>query len=77
MIPRIREEKFQHRGSVKRILRRGSIEDCAYLLLGIQHHNHLENKRGEVPTPWKCGKGPTPWKYRRLCQSVVRYQAPE
>ena len=31
--------KFQHRGSVERVLHCGSVEDCAYTLLGIEHHN--------------------------------------
>ena len=39
MIPRIREEKFLHRGSVEKVLHRGSIEDCVDLLFGIKHHN--------------------------------------
>ena len=39
MTPRTREEKFLHHGSVEKILYRGSIEDCADLLLGIKHHN--------------------------------------
>ncbi|KAF3974108.1 hypothetical protein CMV_002534 [Castanea mollissima] len=41
MIPRTREEKFLHRGSVERILRCGSIEGCADLLLGIKYHNRF------------------------------------
>ena len=39
MIPRKRKEKFLHCGSVERVLRLGSIEDCANPLLGIKHHN--------------------------------------
>ena len=31
--------KFLHRGSVQRVLHRGSIEDCVDLLLGIEHYN--------------------------------------
>ena len=31
--------KFLHRGSVARVLHCGSIEDCAYPLLGIEQHN--------------------------------------
>jgi len=40
MISRTREEKFQHRGNVEKVLYCGSIEDCADLLLGIKHHNN-------------------------------------
>ena len=39
MSPRIGEEKFLHRRSVQRVLRRESIKDCASPLLGIKHHN--------------------------------------
>ena len=53
MTPRTREEKFLHHGSVEKILYRGSIEDCADLLLGIKHHNDSSNKGGEVPTSCK------------------------
>ena len=37
MIPRIRKENFLHCGNVETVLRRGSIEDCVDLLLGIKH----------------------------------------
>ena len=37
MIPRTREEKFLHHGSVEKFLRHGSIKDCVDLLLGIVH----------------------------------------
>ena len=57
-------EKFLHHGNVERVLHRGSIEDCVNPLLGIKHHNNSQNKRGEVLTSWKCGKGPIPWKHR-------------
>ena len=67
MSPRIGEEKFLHRRSVEWDLRRESIKDCAGLLLGIKHHNDSLNKRGEVPTPWMCGKGLTLWRHKRLC----------
>ena len=60
IIPRIRGERFLHRGSVERVLHRGSIEDYVDLLLGIKHHNNSQKKRGDVPTLWKCGKGLTP-----------------
>ena len=60
-------EKFLHHGSVERVLYRGSMDDCVDPLLGIKHNKDFQNKRGEVPTLWKCGKGPTPWKHRRLC----------
>ena len=62
-------EKFLHHGSVERVLYRGSMDDCVDPLLGIKHnkdfqmllgiknHNNSQNKRGEVPTPGKCGKG--------------------
>ena len=60
MIPRKRDEKFLNRGSMERVLHCGSIEDCVDPLLGIKHHNNSQNKRGDVLTPWKCGKGPTP-----------------
>ena len=33
-------EKFLHRGSVERVLHRGSKEDYTDLLLGIKHHNN-------------------------------------
>ena len=39
MIPRTRDEMFQNRGNMERVLRSGSIEDCVYLLLGIKHYN--------------------------------------
>ena len=71
MIPRTREEKLLHHGSVEMVQHRRSIKDYADPLLGIKHHNDSENKRGKVPTPWMCGKGPTPWKQRRL---QTRYQ---
>ena len=60
-------EKFLHHGSLERVLYRGSIDDCANPLLGTKHQKDFQNKRGEVPIPWKCGKGPTLWKHRRLC----------
>ena len=31
--------KFQYRGNVEKVLHCGSIEDCTYPLLGIEHHN--------------------------------------
>ena len=71
MIPRTREEKLLHHGSVEMVQHRRSIKDYADPFLGIKHHNDSENKRGKVPTPWMCGKGPTPWKQRRL---QTRYQ---
>ena len=37
--PRIGEEKFLHRRSVEMVLHRGSVKDCAGLLLGIKNHN--------------------------------------
>ena len=67
MTPRTRKEKVLHRGSVERVIHCGSIDDCADLLFGIEHHNkHLEQERRssntvevwkwsyamEVPTPW-------------------------
>ena len=39
MNPRAKKEKFLHRGSVERILRHESIEDCMDPFLGIKHHN--------------------------------------
>ena len=39
MIPRTKEEKFQHNGSVERVHHHGSIEDYFDPLLGIKHHN--------------------------------------
>ena len=39
MIPRIKEEKFQHHGTVEMVLRHGSIDDCADPLFNIKHHN--------------------------------------
>nr|POE76416.1 hypothetical protein CFP56_19863 [Quercus suber] len=36
---RTRKEKFLHRKSVEKVLYCGSMEDCADLLLGIEHHN--------------------------------------
>ena len=39
MIPRTRDEKFLHRGSVEKVLHCGSMDDCADSLLGIKHHN--------------------------------------
>ena len=39
MIPKTRDEKFLHRGSVERVLRSGSVEDCADPLLCVKHHN--------------------------------------
>ena len=39
MSPGTRDEKFLHRGSVERVLHRRSMDDCANLLLGIEHHN--------------------------------------
>ena len=39
MIPRTKEEKFQHNRSVERVHHRGSIEDYFDPLLGIKHHN--------------------------------------
>ena len=32
-------EKFLRHGSVQKVLHRGSIEDCAYPLFGIEQHN--------------------------------------
>ena len=32
-------EKFLHRGSAERVLYRGSMDDCADSLLGIEHYN--------------------------------------
>ena len=77
MIPRIREEKFLHLASEGKVLRRGSVEDCTDPLLCTKHHNDSYNKRREVPTSWKCGKGPTQWKRRRLYGSIVVCQAPQ
>ena len=31
--------KFLHRGSVEKVQHHGRVEDCAYRLLGIEHHN--------------------------------------
>ena len=31
--------KFLRRGSVEKVLHHGGVEDCAYRLLGIEHHN--------------------------------------
>ena len=31
--------KFLHRGGLERVLHRRSMDDCANLLLGIEHHN--------------------------------------
>ena len=59
MIPRTRDEKFLHRGSVEKVLRHESVEDCADPLLGIKDHNDSLNNRGEVPTSWKFGRDPT------------------
>ena len=59
MIPRTREEKVLHRGSVERVLHYRSIEYCVDLLLGFKDHNESSKMGGEVPTLWKCGKGPT------------------
>ena len=56
MIPRTREEKFLHRGSVERVLHLGSIEDCVDLLLGIKHHNRLleqERRSSYTMEVWK------------------------
>ena len=39
-IPRTREVKFQHRGSVEKVLYRRSVDDCANPLLGIKLHNN-------------------------------------
>ena len=39
MTPRTRKDKFLHRGSVEMVLYHGSMDDCANLLLGIEHHN--------------------------------------
>ena len=39
MIPRRREEKFLHRGSVERVLHYRSIEDCANPLSGFKDYN--------------------------------------
>jgi len=67
LISRTSEEKFQHHGSVEKDLHHGSVEDYADPLLDIKDHKDSSNKRGEVPTPWKCGKVLKPWKHRRLC----------
>ena len=56
MIPRTREEKFLHRGSVRRVLCRGSIEEYADPSLVIKHNNDFLNKRKEVSTTRKCGR---------------------
>ena len=37
MIPRTREEKFQHRGSEEKVQNQGSEDDCVDPLLGIKH----------------------------------------
>ena len=34
-------EKFLHHGSVERVLYRGSMDNCADPLLGIEHHNRF------------------------------------
>ena len=39
LIPRTREEKFLHHGSMERVLNCRSIEDCVDPLLGIKHPN--------------------------------------
>ena len=39
MILRKKEEKFLNRVSVERVLRHGSIEDCADTVLVINHQN--------------------------------------
>ena len=39
MIPGTRDKKFLHRGNAEMVLHRGSMDDCANLLLGIEHHN--------------------------------------
>ena len=39
IIPGTRVEKFLHRGIAERVLYRGSMDDCANPLLGIEHHN--------------------------------------
>nr|POF25098.1 hypothetical protein CFP56_59167 [Quercus suber] len=39
MTPRAREEKFLHRGSLERVLYRGSMDVCVDPLLDITHHN--------------------------------------
>ena len=77
MIPRTREEKFLHRGSVARVLHHGSTEDYAHPFLGINHRNGSKNKRGDFPTSWNCWKGPMLRKHRRMCWSIVGYQAPQ
>ena len=39
MIPGRRDKKLVHRGTAKRFLFFGSMDDCANPLLGIDHHN--------------------------------------
>ena len=51
MIPRRKDKKFLHCGSVECFLRHGSIEDYVDPILGIKNHIDVGNRRGEVPTP--------------------------
>ena len=51
MIPRRKDKKFLHCGSVECFLRHGSIEDYVDPILGIKNHIDDGNRRGEVPTP--------------------------
>ena len=50
MIPRAREEKLLHQGSVEMVQHHRSIKDCDDPFLGIKHQNDSQNKRVEVPT---------------------------
>ena len=76
MILRTRDVKFLHQGSAENVLYHVGMDDCADPMLGVEHYNDsYTGKCGEVPTPWKCGKGPTTCKHRKLCLSVVEYRA--
>ena len=57
MIPRTRDEKFLHHGSARRVLHRGSIEDSAYTLLGIVHHND-----SYIVKRWRSSHTVSEWK---------------
>ena len=55
MIFRTRDEKCLHHGSVESVLYHGSMDNFTNPLLCIENHNDSNiEKRGEVPTLWKC-----------------------
>ena len=74
MTPRTRKDKFLHRGSVEKVLHCGSMDDCADLLFGIEHHNRLlEQERRSFNTVevWKWSYAMEAWTIVLICCWVL------